>query len=112
MDGMRMKPVFVDIGVLEDIPRRGARTVKTPGGDIAVFRNSDDELFALRDSCPHKQGVLSQGIVHGNAVTCPLHGWVISLRSGVAMGLDEGCTPRFEVRLEHGRVLLSLGAAA
>lgn len=112
MDGMRMKPGFVDIGALEDIPRLGARTVKTPRGDVAVFRNSEDEIYALRDSCPHKQGVLSQGIVHGDAVTCPLHGWVISLRSGAAMGLDEGCTPRFDVHLEHGRVLLSLGTIA
>ncbi|MDE8346632.1 MAG: nitrite reductase small subunit NirD [Acidocella sp.] len=112
MDGMRVQPAFIDIGALEDIPRQGARSVKTPHGDIAVFRTHDDEVYALRDSCPHKQGVLSQGIVHGDAVTCPLHGWVISLRSGKALGLDEGCTARFDVRVEQGRVMLSLGLAA
>jgi nitrite reductase (NADH) small subunit len=73
MDGMRMERLYTDIGALEDIPRLGARTVKTPTGDIAVFRNAHDEIFALRDECPHKKGPLSQGIVHGTTVTCPLH---------------------------------------
>jgi nitrite reductase (NADH) small subunit len=112
MDGMRRVENFVDIGALEDIPRLGARSVKSPRGDIAVFRTADDIVYALQDRCPHKQGPLSQGIVHGNAVTCPLHGWVIGLTDGQALGLDKGCTPTFAVKVEHGRVLLALGGAA
>jgi nitrite reductase (NADH) small subunit len=111
MDGMPKQMLFfTDIGPLEDIPRLGARTVKTPSGDIAIFRTTDDAVFALRDKCPHKNGPLSQGIVHGNSVTCPLHGWLISLETGQAMGLDTGCTPRFVVKVENGRVLLAAGA--
>jgi len=108
MDGMNNAKNFVDVGALEEIPPRGARTVKTTHGDIALFRTSDDEVYALRDQCPHKQGPLSQGIVHGASVTCPLHNWVISLATGEGQGLDVGCTPRFAVRLEKGRVLLAL----
>ena len=85
-----MSESWVDIGALTDIPARGARVVKAPGGDIAVFRTVDDEVFALRDRCPHKGGPLSQGIVHGAAVTCPLHNWVIDLLSGEATGADDG----------------------
>jgi len=99
---------FIDIGALEDIPVLGARSVKTALGDIAIFRTEGEKLFALRDSCPHKQGPLSQGIVHGHSVTCPLHNWVISLESGFAEGLDVGCTAKFAVKVEHGRVLLAL----
>ena len=109
MDGLRKEYIFSDIGALEDIPRLGARSVKTAGGDIAVFRTADDTVFALRDKCPHKNGPLSQGIVHGTSVTCPLHAWVISLVTGEATGLDTGCTPRFAVKVEHGRVLLAPG---
>lgn len=107
MDGMHKDVIFIDIGELSEIPRLGARTVKTAAGDIAVFRTAADDVFALRDQCPHKHGPLSQGIVHGNAVTCPLHNWVISLQSGAATGLDKGCTPRYAVKVEHGRVLLA-----
>jgi nitrite reductase (NADH) small subunit len=107
MDGMHKEQIFIDIGDLSEIPRLGARTVTTAAGDIAVFRTATDEVFALRDKCPHKNGPLSQGIVHGHSVTCPLHNWVISLASGEATGLDKGCTPRFAVKVEHGRVLLS-----
>ena len=110
MDGLSKTVFFSDIGALEDIPRLGARTVKTAGGDIAVFRTANDEVFALRDKCPHKNGPLSQGIVHGTSVTCPLHAWDISLSTGEATGLDIGCTPRFSVKVENGRVLLAPGS--
>ena len=109
MDGMRVEKIFVDIGALEDIPMLGARSVKTSDGDIAVFRTAGEKIYALRDKCPHKGGPLSQGIVHGASVTCPLHAWVISLQTGEAIGLDSGCTPRFEVKAEIGRVLLAYG---
>ena len=81
---------FLDAGALEDIPRRGARVLKTQMGCIAVFRTETDEVFALEDRCPHKGGPLSEGIVHGRAVTCPLHNWVIGFEDGEAKGSDEG----------------------
>lgn len=103
---------WIDIGTLDDIPKRGARVVKTARGDIAVFRTMDDKLFAMDDKCPHKGGPLSQGIVQGESVTCPLHNWVISLATGEAQGADHGCTRTIAVRLEQGRVLLSWPAKA
>ena len=107
-----MSARWVDIGSLDDIPRRGARCVTAQQGRIAVFRTADDRVFALRDRCPHKAGPLSQGIVHGAAVTCPLHNWVISLETGEALGADEGSVPTVPVRIEGGRLLLALTAAA
>jgi nitrite reductase (NADH) small subunit len=108
MDGSNNLRNFVDVGALDDIPSLGARTITTARGDIAIFRTGNDEVYALRDQCPHKQGPLSQGIVHGTSVTCPLHNWVISLDTGKAQELDVGCTPRFAVKVEAGRVLLAL----
>jgi len=103
--------IWTDVGAVTDIPLRGARRVPTPQGDIAVFRSGDGEVFALRDHCPHKGGPLSQGIVHGHAVTCPLHNWIIDLATGAPTGSDsgKGCAPRVPLRLDNGRVLL--GAA-
>ena len=90
---------------LDDIPVLGARRVARPRGlDVAVFRTSGDAVFALLDRCPHKGGVLSQGIVFGQHVACPLHNWSIGLADGAAREPDEGCTPRFEVRVEAGGV--------
>ena len=102
---------WIEIGALEDIPRLGSRIVRTELGDIAVFRTSDDAVFALRDRCPHKGGPLSQGIVHGKRVTCPLHNWVIELQSGEAVAPDVGCATRYAVRVEGGRLWLELAAA-
>jgi len=107
------EPALVDAGwkrvcALEDIPVLGARVVKAAGGDIAVFRDSEDEIFAVHDKCPHRGGPLSQGIVHGRHVTCPLHGWRIQLESGEAMAPDSGCTRTFQVKVKGGQVLLKL----
>jgi nitrite reductase (NADH) small subunit len=98
---------WIEVGRLDDIPPLGARVVRTSDGDIAVFRTAQDEVFALRDKCPHKGGPLSQGIVHGRRVACPLHDWKIHLDSGRAVGPDEGCAARFPVRVEGGVILLS-----
>jgi nitrite reductase (NADH) small subunit len=100
---------WTEIGIIDDIPPRGARCVNTPRGKIGVFRTGDDRIFAIEDHCPHKGGPLSQGIVHGAAVTCPLHNWVISLETGQALGADEGAVKTIPVRVEGGRIALALG---
>ncbi|MFN3661856.1 nitrite reductase small subunit NirD [Yoonia sp.] len=97
---------FIDIAALADIPRQGARLVKTAQGCVALFRTADDQVFALDDRCPHKGGPLSEGIVHGASVTCPLHGWVFDMTTGQAQGADEGQVQTFAVRVEGERVLL------
>ncbi len=92
---------------VEDIPVLGARRVaRVQGPPVAVFRNDRDEVFALLDRCPHKGGPLSQGIVFGTSVACPLHNWTIGLDDGCARAPDEGCTPRFAVKVEDGAVFL------
>lgn len=103
--------VWKDVGHLDDIPRLGSRVVTTPALDIALFRTADNRVFALHDTCPHKAGKLSQGIVHGEFVTCPLHNWIIGLADGQAKEPDEGCARTVPVRLENGRILLAVGGA-
>ena len=94
---------------VEDIPVLGARRVQRPkGAPVAVFRNSEDKVFALLDRCPHKGGPLSQGIVFGESVACPLHNWTIGLDDGCARAPDAGCTQRFSVRVDAGDVALDI----
>lgn len=97
---------WIDIGHIDDIPLRGARIVKTAVGCVAVFRTAEEEVFATSNSCPHKGGPLSEGIVHGKSVTCPLHNWVFSLETGEAQGADEGRIATYPIRLDAGRLLL------
>ena len=92
---------------VEDIPVLGSRRVSRRAGmDVAVFRNDQDQVFALLDRCPHKGGPLSQGIVFGTSVACPLHNWTIDLEGGCARAPDEGCTPKFAVKIDGGVVHL------
>jgi nitrite reductase (NADH) small subunit len=92
---------------VDDIPVLGSRRIEREHGlEVAVFRNDKDEVFALLDRCPHKGGPLSQGIVFGTSVACPLHNWTIGLCDGQASAPDEGCTPQFAVQVVDGEVFL------
>jgi len=99
---------WLDICALEEINALGSRIVNGPKGDIAIFRTSDDEVFALDDRCPHKGGPLSQGLIYGKRVACPLHNWQIDLASGEAQAPDVGCAHHHPARVENGRVMLAL----
>ena len=102
-----MSPLWLDIGPASQIEPGSARTLPVLGGEeIAVFRTARGEVYALVNKCPHKQGPLSQGIVHGDSVTCPLHNYRISLKTGEALGDDAGCTPTIPLKLEVGRIFL------
>ena len=98
---------WIPICTVDEIPPLGARRVARDCGlDVAVFRTGGDEVFALLDRCPHKGGPLSQGLVFGRSVACPLHSWTIALADGQAAAPDEGCTPAFRVKVENGQVSL------
>ncbi len=107
---------WTEVVALEDIPQLGSRVIRFENEadtmNIAVFRTASDEVFAMKDECPHKQGPLSQGIVHGTSVTCPLHNWKIDLASGKALGPDEGCTNVFPTKVENGAVFIDFKIAA
>jgi nitrite reductase (NADH) small subunit len=91
---------WIEVGRVGDVPLRGSRVIATEQGDIAVFKAADGRIFALWDKCPHKGGPLSQGIVHGTSVTCPLHNWVVGLETGEVKGPDQGCARKVPVQLD------------
>lgn len=102
---------WITIGKIDDIPKLGSRVVTTDDGDIAVFRTSDDHIFALRDHCPHQGGPLSQGMVYGHTVACPLHNWSIDLTTGEAVAPDKGCSHSYPVTVENGVISIAASAA-
>lgn len=97
---------WIEVGGVADIPLQGARTVRMPGPPVAIFRTAAGEIFALVNVCPHLGGPLSEGIVFGRTVACPLHNWVIDLASGVAQLPDIGCTPTVPVKIVGDRIYL------
>lgn len=100
--------IWIDIGPVDQLPVLGARTLPVQGGkEIAIFHTANNEVYALINECPHKQGPLSQGIVHDTSVACPLHNWRISLVTGEALGEDKGCVPIIPVKIDNGRIFLS-----
>lgn len=103
---------WIEVGKVTDIPKLGSRVVKSARGDIAVFRTADNEIFAIVDECPHSGGPLSQGIVHGKAVACPLHNWNIDLQTGEVLDPDHGCTRVIDVALKGEMIHIFVEAEA
>lgn len=103
---------WIDIGPVDQLPAMGGRTLPVRGGrEIGVFRTASGSIHALVNACPHKNGPLSEGIVHDTTVTCPLHNWRISLLTGEALGEDVGCTPVIPVKVQDGRIYIDRAAA-
>lgn len=108
MDGTVLMLNWMDICALEDIPQRGARRIVVDGTEIGVFRTASDRVFAIDNRCPHKQGPLSEGIVHDTGITCPLHNMVIDLETGHARAPDAGCVRTYPVEIVQGRIRLKV----
>jgi len=108
-----MSVIWRNVGPLAGIPLRGARRLcfGHRGQPIAVFRTGADQIFALIDECPHKKGPLSEGLISGETVTCPLHNWTIDLGTGLAQAPDIGATQPLPVRIENGDILVGLPEA-
>ena len=102
-----MSGLWLDIGPVSQVSPGTARTLPVVGAqEIAVFHTLEGQFYALVNACPHKRGPLSQGIVHGTVVTCPLHNWNISLKTGEALGDDKGCVPTIPLKVDAGRIYL------
>ena len=99
---------WIKVCALDEIAPQGSRVVASSQGDIAIFRTADDGVFGLHDKCPHKGGPLSQGLVHGEQVTCSLHGWKLRLDTGEAVAPDVGCARRYPTKVESGSVFLEI----
>lgn len=106
MNALTQTEGWIELGPLEDIAPLGARIVRRPEGDIAVFRAENDKVYALDNTCPHKGGPLADGIVHGCRITCPLHNWVMELETGEAVAPDEGRVKTWPVEVRDGAVFL------
>jgi len=105
-----MERVF--IANLSEIPELRGRSVTINGTEIALFKLSSGELKAIENRCPHKNGKLSEGIVSGKHVFCPLHDWKINVCDGLVQSPDEGCVRTFELEIDEstGKVYVLFAA--
>lgn len=99
---------WIEVTKVENIPTMGSRKIICGEKEIALFRTRSENIYAVNNTCPHKQGKLSEGIVHNERVTCPMHNWVIDLSSGEATGGDCGCTDVYETKIENDTVYLNI----
>ncbi|MBI5197366.1 MAG: nitrite reductase small subunit NirD [Nitrospirae bacterium] len=102
-----MTEIWVRISKLSEVPRGEGRIIHVGDRVIALFHPDSGVLRAIDNACPHRGGPLAHGILAGESVICPLHGWKIDLKTGEAMG-DHGSVMTYPVMIEQEWILLGL----
>jgi nitrite reductase (NADH) small subunit len=108
-----MTTQWVRVTNCSNIPLREGRSVRIGSREIAIF-NLGDRFLAVENRCPHKGGPLSEGIVSGNVVVCPLHSWKIDLECGAVKKPTDvlTCAKIFSTRVEDGIVSIEMPVAS
>lgn len=91
----RIKVVTVD-----EISKDFGKAIEIGSLKIALFHLNDGSFYAIENRCPHKGGVLVEGLVSGKHVFCPMHDWKIDVTTGKVQEPDQGCVKTFEVEVD------------
>src|SRR5262245_58151738 len=97
----------INLGIIESIALGQGRCYIVGDEEVAVFRQRDGQLFATQNRCPHRDGPLSEGVMGGGKVICPLHGHKFDLASGAGSEADE-CVKTYKVGEVNGDIVLQL----
>jgi nitrite reductase (NADH) small subunit len=86
---------------------RSGYTIKIDDTEIALFKLTNGEVYAIENRSPHpKGGVLTEGLVSGEYVYCPVYDWKISLKDGKVQAPDEGQVRTFKVETQEDIVFI------
>jgi nitrite reductase (NADH) small subunit len=108
MDPMEKTMRSVFIGEVADLPQKLGKTFTIGSKEIAVFKLENGNIRAIENRCPHKGGVLAEGIVSGEHVFCPMHDWKISVKDGKVQAPDVGCVQSYPVEVKGDRVFIRI----
>jgi nitrite reductase (NADH) small subunit len=96
----------VKVAKVSEMPKNIGKNIKIGSNEIALFHLESGDFRAIENRCPHKGGVLVEGIVCGDHVFCPMHDWKISVVDGLVQKPDNGCVKTFQVELEGDEVYI------
>jgi nitrite reductase (NADH) small subunit len=92
-----------------NVKERAGYSIKIDDKEIALFKLSTGEVYALENRSPHpKGGVLSEGLVSGKYVYCPVYDWKISLVDGMVQAPDEGQIRTYSVEIKEDIIFILL----
>jgi nitrite reductase (NADH) small subunit len=101
--------IYYPAGEIEEFLPQIGRVVDIEGHQLAVFRTTDDSIFAAENKNPHpKGGPLAEGIVSGYYLYDPLYDWKIDLNTGLVQAPDQGQVQMYPVKIENGQVWIAL----
>ncbi|MEK9198473.1 nitrite reductase small subunit NirD [Ureibacillus sp. 179-F W5.1 NHS] len=105
-----MKQVVERIKVLkiDEVAKDFGKTIRVGETEIALFHLKSGEFYAIENRCPHKGGVLVEGLISGQHVFCPMHDWKIDVTTGKVQEPDHGCVKTYQVEVKGDDVYILL----
>lgn len=98
---------WVALGAVEQIGLGQGRCFRIGALQLAIFRLRSGEVYALDAACPHRGGPLADGLIGGQTVICPLHGYRFSLSDGRSLD-GEFNTNSYPVEIRDGGLYVKL----
>lgn len=96
----------IEVASIADLSVGIGKKIIIAGEEIALFKQKDGTVNAIKNSCPHKGGPLSEGIVSGEHIFCPLHDWKINLNDGKVQEPDTGCVETYKVEIVNEKIYI------
>ena len=100
-----MNTQFVKVATVRDLESGKGMVVVVKGTRVAIF-NCAGTYYAIKGTCPHMGGELGEGLLEGEIVTCPWHGWQFNVRTGKNPESEVVGVRTFEVKVEGEDILL------
>lgn len=112
------------VGSVGDLPADQALIVEVEGVSIGIF-HQDGQVYAVRNTCPHKQAPICKGTVggtmlpsepcefqfglEGQVLKCPWHGWEFDLRTGQSLfGISNRKVKTYPVEVKGGKIYITI----
>lgn len=106
---MNLTITRVPVANYSNLKARSGYSIKIDDKEIALFRLTNGRVYAIENRSPHpKGGVLTEGLVSGEYVYCPVYDWKISVVDGQVQAPDHGQVKTYQTEVIEDIVFIVL----
>ena len=98
---------FTTVGKLSDLAPGSSKVVDVNGKALALF-NVAGVVYVMDNTCRHRGGLLGEGLLEGDVVTCPWHMWEYNVRTGELVTNPTVKIATYHVQVEGEEIKVAL----
>jgi nitrite reductase (NADH) small subunit len=99
---------FIKLAAQSDLPPEGEAKEFAAGDRVICVANVNGAISAMDNVCLHRGGPLGQGVIEGDKLVCPWHGWQYDPKTGQAVHNPNASVAVYPIKVENGEVTVEL----